>query len=340
METTIYPNKLRSSADVLDSVSGKVKSSAGIVEQAADSLSKEMDAYDAISDKLRKYSSELSAVSKNVAKFGSAATAIATLYENADKPGKVTKVKPAEGAKPGAKKAAGGKQAKDSDELWSYKSGAVSGGAGITSGTLSGGLFVVKGSVKGKAKWDPEGGTAGINGEIGGQFSVAHGKAEGNIGMLGGEIEADVGKVGAKGEFGIGLMKEGRFDPSVKAKASAEAVGAEGKVSAHFGNDKHDVHAEATGKLGYAGAEAGVELGKNGFKAEAGAEAYAATGEVKGGFKIFGVKVNGAIEGKAGGAGVGSMAEVGNTKASGYIGAGLGLGVGLKLEVDWSGFKI
>lgn len=83
--------------------------------------------------------------------------------------------------------------------------------------------------------------------------------------------------------------------------------------------------------------EATFEVGNEGMEAKLGAEAYAATGEILGGITFWGVKVDLSLEGKVGGVGGAAGIAAKPTSIEGEIAAGLGLGVGAKLKVDWSG---
>ncbi len=61
---------------------------------------------------------------------------------------------------------------------------------------------------------------------------------------------------------------------------------------------------------------------------------------MKGGITIFGIKIDAAVEGKAGAIGAKAGGEVSNSKASVDVGGSLGLGVGVKISVDWSDFEL
>ena len=189
---------------------------------------------------------------------------------------------------------------------------------------------------KGK-KGEQEG--LGIEGEVSGEIDILRkeDKISGKYGEASNELK--IGKIGAKGAIGATLFKNGKFDPSLKAEAKAEAVGVEDKVKGRLGSKDNNVHAEAKGQVGYAGAEAKASISKKGIEAKAGAEAYVAKGEVKGGFNLFGIKVDIGVEGKALGAGASAEFKGGKSSTSGSIDLGLGLGAGVKWDVDWSGFK-
>lgn len=191
-----------------------------------------------------------------------------------------------------------------------------------------------------------------ISAAVVGSASVVHGSAKGNIGFLRGNISGDVGKIGAKGQAKIGLMEKGKIQPKICAEAEVSAVGAEGSAEADFGTENTNIHGAAEGKLGYAKASAGVETGKITYKTSTGdekegwgagvnvgAEAYAAQGTVKGGISVLGIKIDASLTGKAGGGGAsaGASLTTGGIHGSASVGALLGLGV--DLDIDWSGFK-
>lgn len=176
--------------------------------------------------------------------------------------------------------------------------------------------------------------------------------------LLKGEVSAsgEYGEVSAQAAAGVvssGIAasiyaqkdENGKYRAGAEVKASASAKGLTGSVSGRAGTSKNNVHATASGTLGGAEAEAkvGVKADATGkFKAyaKAGAEAYAAKGEVKGGITIFGIKIDAAVEGKAGAIGAKAGGEVSNSKASVDVGGSLGLGVGVKISVDWSDFEL
>jgi hypothetical protein len=179
---------------------------------------------------------------------------------------------------------------------------------------------------------DPRVRIAGVNGE----FSVAHGEKEfgSEDDLAYAELHADALKFEGHAEAfaspkGVGV--------GVGASAVALAFGASGKV----GNDMFDVHGSAdvsAGKLA-AEAELGVGYDQNGnlrVGGSASLEAIAAEASATGGVKIAGtdVDVTGSVN-----IGVGAHAEFGynDGKLSCDLGASLGVGVSVKIEVDISG---
>lgn len=191
----------------------------------------------------------------------------------------------------------------------------------------------------------------GIGASISGEAHLAKGKAEGSLGVASGKMEAEVGEISAQGGVGASLFKDGKLSPQAYAKAGAKVTGAKGSIEGQIGSDDNNVHANASGEVLTAEAKAEAAAGKitykdevtgedksaYGVKGSAGAEAYAASGKVSGGFSIFGVKINIGVSGHAGGAGgkIGGYAGTGGV--GGSISAGLGIGAGIDLSIDWSG---
>lgn len=192
----------------------------------------------------------------------------------------------------------------------------------------------------------------GVKGDAEGH--VAHGEVAGNIGYLNGGAEGTFLTGGAKGEVGLTIIDDGKFTPSVYGELGVEGSVLEGKADAHFGSDDNNIHADAEGALltGKAGVEGGAgrikikdeATGKEeviwGVKGEAKAEAYLAEGSVSGGISILGVDIDIELEGKAGGGGVGAGGYVGTGGVCGELDVGFLVGAGVKIEVDWSDFKL
>lgn len=221
-----------------------------------------------------------------------------------------------------------------------------------TSGKLEGEL--VGGSAKATAggEWDFKKKNVSVSAEAKAEGHLAKGSASGNIGLLNGKVDGSVGNVGAKGEVGFSIFDSGKFSPSVKAGASAEASVAKGSAETSFGTEQYNTFVEAKGSVLTAKAHADVGAGKitytdsagrtqtsYGVEAEAGAEAYLAEGTVSGGVTICGIKFDVGVSGKAGGAGAkaGAHATTDNIGAEAHV--GLGVGVGVKFNVDFSGFE-
>ncbi len=195
-------------------------------------------------------------------------------------------------------------------------------------------------------EYDPEDGDYkfGASGKAG--FSVVDGSVSGNIGDLSGTLEGKVGNIEAEGAIGATLI--GGFAPGLYAEVKGKANVLEGSASIQKGTDQFNGHVKAEGSLLGAEAEATAQIGaiegedgsvQFGAKVKAGAEAYLAEGEISGGFTLFGIKVDLGLEGKAGGAGAKAGVEISTGCLEGEIGAGLGIGAGLKLKIDFTGFK-
>lgn len=215
---------------------------------------------------------------------------------------------------------------------------------------------VIGGSIKtkSKAKWNPGKGDAGIEKSVEAEGHLAKGKLKGNIGLVGGELSGTVGTVGATGKIGVTLYKDGKFSPTLDAKLKAEAAAAKGSAEAKVGTNEINGHIKGSGTLLGAEVEAGGSIGKItykdettgqtkteiGVKGKVGAEAYLAQGKVSGGFTIFGVKIDVGVSGKAGGVGISAEGRFMTGGASGKIGAGLGLGAGVEVSIDWSNFSL
>lgn len=205
-----------------------------------------------------------------------------------------------------------------------------------------------KASGKIGSEWDDEKGNfkAEAKGEAG--FSAIDGKISANVGPLKGTLEGSLVNAGVEGAIGLSLFSDGKFEPSVFAKASGKVNVAEGKVSGQFGTDEFNHHVEAKGSFMEAKGEVKFQAGKikdekgnvkYGVSAKAGGEAYVAEGSVSGGFTLFGIKFDASVSGKIGGGGASAGGEATSNGVEGEVGLGLGLGLGLKVKVDWSGFK-
>lgn len=207
----------------------------------------------------------------------------------------------------------------------------------VITGRAKGDLLGYEIKRKSKAEWDSKKGEVGISEELKGEVHAA----KGEISLEDGELHRSSleGKLLTgyiSGQIAATLYKDGKLDPSVEAKVKTGGSVVSGKFEHRNGTEDFNQHISAKGDLLSAKAEAGVSVGKDGFEAKAGAEAYVATGEVTGGLTLFGIKIDATVEGKAGGAGVKAGGSVGKDSVSGELGAGLGLGAGLKIKIDWS----
>lgn len=151
------------------------------------------------------------------------------------------------------------------------------------------------------------------------------------------DAEGSVGDVSEDAHLKMSLRDEnGNINPSFDTGANASAKGITGKVTGQIGNDDVNAHVEAKGTIGGAEAGANLKISKNEIKVKADAEAYVAKGSVKGGYDFFGLKVDGEVGGKALAAGAHAGAEGSDKGFEVDLGASLGLGVDLKVKVDWS----
>lgn len=190
----------------------------------------------------------------------------------------------------------------------------------------------------------------GAEGEVEGH--LASGEASGRFGLLNGSAGLSVGNAAVGGSIGATLFQNGSFRPSVNVGVEADASVLDGNASVSLGTDGNNIHADAEGSLLSANAHADAGVGyvtvkgadgedktAFGVSATAGAEAYVAEGSVSGGFSFFGIDIDVGLEGKAGGAGVEAGGSITTNGVSGKIGAGIGIGGGLSISIDWSDFK-
>ena len=176
-------------------------------------------------------------------------------------------------------------------------------------------------------------------------------KSKNGLNSSSGEIKVENAAVSGEGK--AQLFKDGKLSPEISAKVSGEVSAVKGKIETKTGTDDYNVHGKAEGELLGAKAEAKGGVGKitykdkegntktgYGVEGSVGAEAYVAQGKISGGFTIAGIKIGVSVSGKAGGAGISAGGRATTGGVSGEIGAGLGLGAGLKLDVDWTDFVL
>lgn len=221
------------------------------------------------------------------------------------------------------------------------------------SGLAEGDLLGASLTTKKKFKWDTKKKDADLSVSATAEGHLARGKLSGSVGDLSGSVEGKIGVVSATGTLGVSLYKDGKLSPALEGKLKLEAAAAKGKVEAQYGNEQFNGHAKAEGSVGVASVEAGGGAGmitytdeagsqktELGVQGKAGAEAYVATGELSGGVTIFGIKIDAKVRGYAGGAGASASGRFTTGGISGSIGAGLGLGGGVEISVDWSNFSL
>lgn len=204
---------------------------------------------------------------------------------------------------------------------------------------------------KGKhgASWEIGKGNAGIESSFKAGFSGADGEISANIGKTKAKLGASAVNASGTGAIGASLFSNKKFAPSIYAKAKGEASVLEGEAYLQHGSDANNIHAKAEGTL--LGAEAEAKFGAGrivdedngdvrwGVAGTAKAEAYAAQGKISGGFTFWGIKVDMEGELDAGGAGAKIGGEVSTGAVEGEIGAGLLVGAGAKIKVDWTDFS-
>lgn len=218
-----------------------------------------------------------------------------------------------------------------------------------TAATVSGGLLNGELSFGVHADGDQDK-NVGVSAEIEAKGTLAEGKVTGKYGYLYGDMSGAVGAGSVKGEAKATLFQEGKFDPQLSATASASVAVAQGEVEAGFGTEDNNVHVKASGELGTAEAEAGLQLGKvenaktgqleTGVSVSASAKATGAKGTVSGGTTICGIDIDVSVSGEAGSVGVEAGASI--TESGFKVNAGVAalLGVDGSISVDWSDFKL
>ena len=173
--------------------------------------------------------------------------------------------------------------------------------------------------------------------EVGVKGSVAEGKLSHDCGLLHTTLAGTALGVGATGSLGASLIDDGVRSPSAEAKLKGTASALSGEAGTRLGTDDFAIHSTSKGELGTASAEAGVHVGGDGFEVALGSEAYVAKGEVATGITVFGVSVSLSKEASVGGKGVAAAGSINTKGMEGRLSAGLGLGAGVRVKVDWSG---
>lgn len=251
------------------------------------------------------------------------------------------------------------KEGENSAAVWKKSAGIVGTilgmkSAGEASVNLLGGSW--NGKFTSGIKYDEDGKLSSvslISGSVSAEGHCIQGGVKGNIGPLMGSVKGTAGKISAKGEVGVTLYKDGKLAPQIGIGGELSAVGVEGEAEVGLGTENNNIHGKASGKVGAAKVKGEAGVGKityetdsgekktgYGVKGEVRAEAYAAEGTVSGGVEIFGIKIDVGLTGKAGGGGVkvGGYATTGGV--SGSFHGGLGLGAGIDVSIDWTGFKL
>lgn len=252
------------------------------------------------------------------------------------------------------------------DRIWKNRetiTGTVAKGEIATSGTIlgwsTGGKLegnILGGSIKRTSK--AKGNTGKKDAEIGENIELeghlAEGKISGNLGILNGSLDGKIGTIGGTGTIGATLYKDGKLSPAITAKIKGEVAVAKGSAEARAGSERNNIHGNASGTLYGAEGEISGSAGRITYKdkttgttkTEWGVsgkfkgEAYAAQGKISGGFTFLGIKVDIGVSGKAGGGGFSYEHRITTGGAKGEIGAGLGVGAGLEVGIDWSNFSL
>lgn len=243
-------------------------------------------------------------------------------------------------------------------DIWSIgktNSGNLWGVIPVT-GSISGSLigYEISGSHNwGSIEYDENGKIKNVGIDVGlsGSGYLAKGTATSTIaGIITGTITGSVGNISGSGKIGASLFKDGKFEPALVAELKGKVNVAEGSYESKIGNEYIDKHIKVQGEVLGASAETSGQVGKvdyvdnagntvtgYGVHGKVGAEAYVAQGSVTEGWNILGIKIDATVSGKAGGGGVsvGGHATTSGVGIDGSIGAGLGLG--LKINIDWSG---
>ena len=208
---------------------------------------------------------------------------------------------------------------------------------GAAWGELVGGALCLVPYAKGKGDGEANMSSAGLGAKAEAGAHAAAGGTNVAVGPLTskGEAKAFAGSMGISA--GASLLTKGDPVPSLTAKAEAKGYVLGGEGSMRMAVPNFDHHVKARGEVLTAKSEATFVVGDEGAETKLGAEAYVATGEILGGITFWGVKVDLSLEAKVGGAGGAVGVAAKPTSIEGEIAAGLGLGVGAKLKVDWSG---
>lgn len=172
---------------------------------------------------------------------------------------------------------------------------------------------------------------------------------EGTYGIASGSCEASIGKVEADASGYVGLFSytedgKKKFTPGFGAEAGVGITAFSASAKGAIGNEYFDVHGNVSGSIGKAEAKGEVNVGlfdSNGklnpqAKLKLSAEALLAEASGTIGTKIAGTDVD--VKGSVN-FGVGAHADIGfkDGKFSLDLGASLGVGVSVKLDIDFSG---
>lgn len=204
--------------------------------------------------------------------------------------------------------------------------------------------------IGGKTKADRIGEIATIGAETKVENALQHAEVRGESGIFSGEASESVCHGEAEASFKAGLYAtkvdaDGKvhysLEPGIDAKAGASFSLFDAEASGKIGNDYLNVHGDAGVAVGKVDAEVEVQLGIVDGKPSAhvggSAEAIAAEAHASAGVDILGLdtKVKGSVN-----VGIGAHADLGYHDGTLHvdIGASLGVGASVKVDVDVGGF--
>lgn len=133
--------------------------------------------------------------------------------------------------------------------------------------------------------------------------------------------------------------------PQGYASAGLSVSGLMGGLEATFLGENTAISIGGNGALGYAEAVFDAEVGRQpdgsfGVSKQFSLEAGAVKGEAKAGFTLWGIRCSLGLEGKADAVGVSGGYEVSTERLRWNIGAALGVGLEINVELDWSEFQM
>ena len=204
--------------------------------------------------------------------------------------------------------------------------------------------------VGGKTKADRIGEIATIGVERKVENSLIHGEIKGENGLASGEASYNVCHGEAEAHFKAGLYAtkvdaDGKvhysLEPGIDAKIGASFSLLDAAASGKIGTDNLNIHGDAGVAVGKVSGEAqgqlGIVDGKLSAHASGSLEAIAVEGHVSGGVNIAGVDAKATASVNVG---IGAHADIGYHDGTFHVdvGASLGLGASVKVDIDVGGF--
>lgn len=177
----------------------------------------------------------------------------------------------------------------------------------------------------------------GVEATIGG--SLAQLTATTDYGLLHTSNKTSLLSGSATGKLGAALKLDGPRIPTAEAKAGVSASVLSTDEEVRLGLEDLNVHTRAKADVGTHKSEAGVKVGIDGVEASVGSETYLAKGELATGFTLLGVRIERTHEAAIGGKGAAASGAITTDGIEGSLSAGLGVGTGVKVKVDWSGLR-